>query len=145
MDNQVQNFKNHARFVTAYHFVAGPIFIINAIWALYSLTGGLTVDAVRDALVAIALVILFLFARVFALKAQDRVIRLEMQLRMREILPDDLHSRINDFSVPQMIGLRFAGDSELPTLARKVLDENLTNVTEIKKLIADWRGDYDRV
>lgn len=145
MDNQGQNFKNHARFVTAYHFVAGPIFLVNAGWALYGLTAGITFDAVLNALVAISLVILFLFARVFALKAQDRVIRLEMQLHMREVLPDDLHSRIKDFTVPQMVGLRFASDAELPDLARKVLDEKLTNVTEIKKLITDWKGDYDRV
>lgn len=145
MENHGQNFKNHARFVAAYHFVAGPIFLVNAGWALYGLTGGISFDAVLNALVAVALVILFLFARVFALKAQDRVIRLETQLRMGELLPDDLRSRINDFTVPQLVGLRFAGDAELPNLARKVLDENVTNVTEVKKLITDWRGDYYRV
>jgi hypothetical protein len=145
MDNQGQNFSNHIRWVPAYHFVAAPILLVNAGWALYSLVGDLSFDAILNALVAIALVILFLFARVFALKAQDRVIRLEMQLRMHEILPDDLRGRIKEFTAPQMVGLRFAGDAELPNLARKVLDEKLTNVTEIKKLVTDWQGDYYRV
>ena len=77
-------------------------------------------------LVAVALIILFLCARNFALKAQDRVIRGEMRLRLRALLPEDLQGRINEFTPTQMVGLRFAGDAELPTLARKVLDENIT-------------------
>ncbi len=145
MDNQGQTFENHARFVPIYHFLAGPIFLINACWALYGITVGVSVDSILNALVSIALVILFLFARVFPLRAQDRVIRLEMQLRMRELLPADLQGRIKEFTPPQMVGLRFAGDDELPGLARRVLDDNMTNVTEIKKLVTDWQGDYYRV
>ena len=144
MADQEQNFKNHARFVPAYHYVAGPILLVNLAWALWGLTDP-SLQAVREALVAVALVILFLYARLFALKAQDRVIRVEMRLRMRELLPDDLQGRINEFTPQQMVGLRFAGDAELPGLARKVLDENISAATPIKKLITDWRGDYYRV
>ena len=145
MADQGQNFANHARFVPPYHYVAAPIFLLNLGWAVYGLFGGLSFQAVLDLLVGIALVILFLFARLFALKAQDRVIRLEMRLRMRELLPDDLQGRINAFTATQMVGLRFAGDTELPELARKVLDENITAPTPIKKLVTDWQGDYCRV
>ena len=102
-------------------------------------------DAILNVLVAAALIIVTLFARVFALKAQDRVIRLEMRLRMRDLLPEDLRGRINDFTATQMVGLRFAGDAELPDLARKVLDENITAATPIKKLVQDWQVDYCRV
>ena len=144
MADQEQNFKNHARFVPAYHYVAGPILLINLAWALLGLTDP-SLQAVREVLVAVALVILFLYARLFALKAQDRVIRVEMRLRMRELLPDDLQGRIDEFTPQQMVGLRFAGDAELPSLARKVLDENIAAATPIKKLITDWRGDYYRV
>lgn len=144
MADQEQNFKNHARFVPAYHYVAGPIFLVNLVWALWGLTDP-SLQAVREVVVAVALVILFLYARLFALKAQDRVIRVEMRLRMRELLPDDLQRRIDEFTPRQMVGLRFAGDAELPDLARKVLDENITAATPIKKLIKDWRGDYYRV
>ena len=145
MADQGQNFANHARFVPPYHYVAGPIFLINFGWAIYGLFGGISFQVILNVLVAFALVILFLYARVFALKAQDRLIRLEMRLRMRELLPEDLQGRINDFTATQMVGLRFASDRELPELARKVLDENITTATPIKKLVTDWQGDYCRV
>ena len=64
---------------------------------------------------------------------------------MRELLPEDLQGRINDFTPTQMVGLRFASDAELPDLARKVLDENITKATPIKKMVTDWQGDYFRV
>ncbi|MDA0205888.1 MAG: DUF6526 family protein [Acidobacteria bacterium] len=145
MSGQKQNFSNHTRWYPAYHFVAAPILVVNAGWAIYRLFGGVSFEAILNLLVAIALVIVFFVARVFALKAQDRVIRLEMRLRMRDLLPADLQGRINTFTPAQMVGLRFAGDGELPALARKVLDENITTPTPIKKLITDWQGDYDRV
>ena len=145
MPDQEQNFSNHTRWYPAYHFVAGPILFFNAGWAVYRLFGGVSFEAILDLLVAIALVILFFVARIFALKAQDRVIRLEMRLRMRDLLPADLQGRINQFTAAQMVGLRFAGDAELPALARKVLDENITTATPIKKLITNWQGDYHRV
>ena len=144
MADQKQNFANHARFVPIFHYVAAPILVLNLGWAVWSLRE-LSFPAVLDLLVAIALIIVFFCARVFALKAQDRVIRLEMRLRMRELLPDDLQGRINEFTPTQMVGLRFAGDAELPDLARKVLDENIAAATPIKKLITDWQGDYYRV
>ena len=144
MPDQKQNFDNPARFVPIYHYVAAPILLVNLVWAVWQLRAP-SFPALLDALVAGALIILFLCARVFALKAQDRVIRLEMRQRMRELLPEDLQGRINEFTPTQMVGLRFAGDAELPDLARKVLDENITAATPIKKLVTDWQGDYYRV
>ena len=145
MADQGQNFANHTRLVPPYHYVAFPILLLNFIWAVRGLLGGLSFDAILNLLVAVALIIVALFARVFALKAQDRVIRLEMRLRMRDLLPEDMQARINDFTPTQMVGLRFAGDDELPALARQVLDENISAATPIKKLITDWQGDYHRV
>jgi uncharacterized membrane protein YciS (DUF1049 family) len=145
MANQEQDFANHARFVAPYHYVAMPILLVNFVWSVVGLTGEISFDALLKVLVAVALMIVALFARVFALKAQDRVIRLEMRLRMRELLPEDLQGRINDFTATQMVGLRFAGDVELPDLARKVLDENIAAATPIKKLIKDWQVDNCRV
>ena len=144
MPDRKQNFDNHARFVPVYHYVAAPIFLVNLVWAVWNLRDP-SFSALLDVLVAVALIILFLCARVFALRAQDRVIRVEMRLRMRELLPEDLQGRINEFTPTQMVGLRFAGDAELPDLARKVLDENITAATPIKKLVTDWQGDYYRV
>lgn len=145
MANQGQNFSNHSRMVPPFHYVALPILLVNFVSAVVELFNGITFDASLHVLVAVALIIVALFARVFALKAQDRVIRLEMRLRMRELLPEDRQGRINDFTPTQMVSLRFAGDAELPELARKVLDENITKTTSIKKMITDWQGDYFRV
>ena len=145
MAEQEQNFANHARFVPPYNYVAFPILLVNVLYRLYWLSGGLTFDAILDVLVGVALIIVALFARVFALGAQDRVIRLEMRLRMRELLPDDLQGRINDFTPTQMVGLRFASDAELPALARKVLDENIVKATPIKQAVKDWQPDLHRV
>ena len=145
MANQGQNFSNHTRFVPPFHYVALPILLVNFVSAVVGLFNGITWDASLHVLVAVALIIVALFARVFALKAQDRVIRLEMRLRMLELLPEDRQGRINDFTPTQMVSLRFAGDAELPELARKVLDENITKTTSIKKMITDWQGDYFRV
>lgn len=145
MPEQKQNYSNHTRWVPAFHFFAFPILVVNAGWAIYRLTDGVSFQAILNVLVAIALVITLFVARLFAVRAQDRVIRLEMRLRMRELLPADLQGRINEFTPQQMVGLRFAGDGELPALARKVLDENITDATPIKKLVTDWQGDYHRV
>ena len=108
-------------------------------WTVWNLRDP-SFSAVLDVLVAIALIILFLCARGFALKAQDRAIRVEM--RMRKMLHDDLRGRIHEFTPTQMVGLRFADDAELPDLARKVLDENITAAGSIKRLITDWQGAY---
>ena len=145
MADQEQNFANHARLVPPFHYVAFPILLINFIWRVVGLFDGITIEAGLNALVAVALIIVALFARLFALGAQDRVIRLEMRLRMRELLPDDLQGRINDFTPTQMVGLRFAGDAELPELARKVLDGHIAKATPIKKMITDWQADNFRV
>ena len=141
---KVQSYKNHARTVPAYHFVAFPIFAINVVWSAYRAFVSFSFESVLALLVAIALVLLFFFARVFALTVQDRVIRLEMTLRLTQLLPADLRSRVHDFTVAQLVGLRFASDQELPDLARKVLEEKLTDRKAIKQLIRHWQADLLR-
>lgn len=144
MAPKAQNFENHARYVPVYHFVAYPILLLNLGWTAWNLRDP-SFPAVLDVLVAVALLLVTYYARSFPLKAQDRVIRLEMRLRMRDRLPADLQGRIDEFTPTQMVGLRFAGDDELPDLAREVLDRNLTKATPIKKRITDWHADHHRV
>jgi hypothetical protein len=93
---------------------------------------------------ALALFLLGLFARLFVLTVLDRVIRLEMRMRLAQILPVDLRPRIAEFTPAQLVSLRFASDAELPALARKVLEDKMTNRKAIKQLIKDWQGDYLR-
>lgn len=140
-----QNYSNHTRYVPPYHFFVFPVFTINFGYSLYRI-GKLvfSLDTVMYALVSAALVLVFFYARIFALTVQNRVIRIEERLRYERILPADLKPRIGEFTVNQLIALRFASDAELPALARKVLDGKLTERKAIKQLIQNWKADYLR-
>ena len=141
---KTQSFENHNRVVPPYHMFAIPIFMINFIWRLVQLKDGITFASIMNVLLAIAFLILILYARLFSLTVQDRVIRLEMRLRLAEILPVDLRPRIPEFTVAQLVSMRFASDAELPSIARKVLDEKLSDRKAIKQLVKDWQADYVR-
>ncbi len=140
-----QNLQNHVRLVAPFHMFVLPVLLLNAGSSIYRVIKfGITFGSVLGILMAFALLTLALFARVFALTVQDRVIRLEMRMRLAELLPPDLKPRIPEFTVGQLVSLRFAGDAELPALARKVLDDKMENRKAIKQLIKDWQGDYLR-
>lgn len=142
--SQAQNFENHARTVPLFHQVALPILLLNFVWSIYRVVRHFSAESVISLLVAAALVLVAFYSRVFALTVQDRVIRLEMRLRLQQVLPPDLRARIPEFTVGQLVSLRFASDAELPELARKVLDEKLTDRNTIKKLVRDWQPDLLR-
>jgi len=138
-----QNFENHTRQVPI--FVTGMlILLVNVGGRLYALRHGVSFGSIMDVLVAAALVPLFVTARQSTLSVQDRLIRLEMRLRLAHLLPADLQSRIPEFTLDQLVSLRFAGDAELPALARKVLDEKLADRKAIKKMVQNWQADYLR-
>lgn len=139
-----QKFENHVKLVPAFHFFILPFFLFNLIWSIARAFRAFSAESVISAVLALALLLLALYARMFALAVQDRVIRLEMRLRLQQLLPQDMRPRIPDFTVGQLVSLRFASDAELPGLARKVLDEKLTERKAIKKLIQNWQGDYQR-
>ena len=140
-----QTCANHARYVPMYHGPALWILAINFFWSLYRAYRTTSADTVFGIFLAFALLLLFFYARGFALTAQDRIIRLEERLRMQKLLPVDLQPRINDFTPGQLIGLRFASDEELPELARTVLRDNIAHRSAIKKMVKNWRADYLRV
>ncbi len=139
-----QNFENHAKIVPAFHYFILPVLAINFVQSIFQVVHHFSVDAVISVLLALALILLALYARMFALTVQDRVIRLEMQLRLRNLLPPDQHARIVNFTVGQLVALRFASDAELPGLARKVLDEKVNDRKTIKKMIQNWQTDLLR-
>jgi|SRR4051812_4888394 len=139
-----QSFENHARFVPAYHFVTFGILLLNLLWTLYRLVRYPAVETVMATLVACALVLIAFYARTFALAVQDRVIRLEMQMRLRELLPVDLQRRAAELTPRQLIALRFASDQELPDLCRTVLNDKVTEQKAIKKMIKNWKADHLR-
>jgi|SRR5215471_8494590 len=144
MSEKPQSFKSHSRVVPPFHYFALPVSAINAVWLLGRAVKNPSADTIIGALMAMALVVAFLYARVFALTVQDRVIRLEMRLRLREVLPADLQPRIHELTRRQLVALRFAGDRELPALVRRVLDERLVDAKAIKGLVQDWQADHLR-
>ena len=143
-DLPVQNYKNHVRNDKVLFTVHGTYFLV-----IILAVAGIFTD---DLLVALAVIVAGIggvgsavMTRGYSIKLQDRIIRLEMRLRMREVLPDELAANVMDFTLSQLIGLRFASDDELPELARKVLDENITKAGDIKKMVRDWQPDHHRV
>ncbi len=139
-----QSFENHARFFPPFHFFVAPVLLINVGWSIYRLIHLFTAGTVIGLLVALALLVLAFTARVMALTVQDRVIRLEMRLRLQQVLSGELGARIAEFSASQLVAMRFASDAELPDLAKKVLQDKMNDRTAIKKLVRDWQADFLR-
>ncbi len=142
--NERQKYENHRKFVPAYHYVTFPILAVNLVWSLYQLAVGFSMATVVTALVAMALISLCLHLRFFPITVQDRVIRLEEQLRLERLLPHEERRRIDDLTIDQFIGLRFASDTEVADLALAVLDEGMGDREAIKKRVTDWRPDHLR-
>jgi hypothetical protein len=140
-----QNYANHVKWVPTFHYFVMPALTLNFGWSIYRwVHAGYSIDGLVGVLTAAALVLLMFHARLFALKVQDRVIRLEERMRMERLLPEDLKARIGEFTCAQLVGLRFASDAELPALARKVLSDKIQEGKAIKQLVQNWRGDYLR-
>ena len=140
-----QNLANHGRIVPVFHLFVVPVFVANFIWSLFRLGNlGISFTGIFGVLLAAALVVLVFEARLFALAVQDRVIRLEERLRYERVLPADLQARCGELTIHQIVALRFASDAELPALTRKVLDEKLQKRKAIKRLVKNWRPDYQR-
>ena len=144
MAQPVQTYVNHKRIVPAYHGVTFSLLILLLIWWGVLLVRGFTGERLLGLLTTLVLGSLFFHGRTFALRVQDRVVRVEERLRMERLLPGDLRSRIGEFSLGQLIALRFASDAELPGLARRVLEERLTDKDQIKQLVREWRADHLR-
>ena len=139
-----QNFKNHSRYIILWTFITPLI--------LLAILGGSIVNLIHaDAhthysaalilLISLVLLIIYWYARFFALKAQDRAIRAEENLRYF-ILTGKRLSQI--LSLPQIIALRFASDEEFVPLVARAVEQNM-KPDEIKRAIRNWRPDYHRV
>ncbi|HEY3743693.1 MAG TPA: DUF6526 family protein [Bryobacteraceae bacterium] len=152
-EQTAQNLENHARFDPPFHFVLLPLFGLHFLFRLYELVMYFIRDTVTTSglmgrvgwvVLAFGFVLLTIKSRTNALKAQDRIIRLEEHLRLAQILPDAMRSRIPELTESQLIGLRFASDGEVTDLVRNTLDKNLS-AADIKKSIRTWRADTFRV
>ncbi|HKF01897.1 MAG TPA: DUF6526 family protein [Candidatus Sulfotelmatobacter sp.] len=146
-----QTFANHTRFDPLFHFFLVPIFGLGVILSLIHFFYHLRESDMRGnfhsfliVVLAVALLVLVFKTRLYALKVQDRVIRLEERLRLMQLLQEPLRSRIPELTEGQLIGLRFACDAEIPALVERALKEKLSR-RDIKKSIKNWRADYWRV
>jgi hypothetical protein len=141
---RVQNSKNHARLDPLFHLLVLPVALITVLVAAYQITQRQTLADAWFFILSLATLLAFLKIRTYALKVQDRVIRLEETLRMQRVLPEPLKARIGELTVSQLVALRFAPDAELTDLVEQTLANNLSN-KEIKSKIVTWRPDFFRV
>lgn len=145
MAGDTQNLGNHTRLVPGYHFFALPLGGAFLVWSIIRLVRAPGADTVYMAIGALALVFGALYGRLFALQAQNRVIRLEERMRLARLLPADLQPQAETISGAQLIGLRFAPDNELVELARKAIANPAMTAKEIKMAVKNWRADHYRV
>jgi hypothetical protein len=146
------DYKNHRKMVPIYHYGIFGILAANLVWTVVLLsqasawaTPWTAIDRVLAVLVALALIGIASYTRLFPLRVQDRLIRAEERERLGRLLPPDLAARAGTLSMGQLIALRFAADDELPELVRAVLDENIRNREQIKQRIKTWRPDPHRM
>ena len=144
-EKKQQNYSNHARFDPAFHFFLLPVLLITLIAAIVHLV---MVPFFWSAWLVVLSVALIVMAgkggRGNALKAQDRVIRLEERMRLTTLMPEPLRARVWELQEGQLIALRFAPDAEAPELVDRTLRENLTP-KQIKQAIQNWRADHFRI
>jgi hypothetical protein len=143
---KTQNYANHHRYIATYHGVLFALILLSLIGSCVNLAKSWgdhsrLYSAALLVIVFICFGLLCVYARMFALKAQDRAIRAEENLRHFVMTGKLLDSRL---TIRQIIGLRFAGDDEFVALARRAADENLS-ADDIKKAVKNWRADYYRV
>jgi hypothetical protein len=144
VDASAQNFSNHIRYDPLFHFFILPVFAITLIATIVHLVRRPGLCSAWMVVFMLAAIFALFKVRLYALKVQDRVIRLEERLRLTAVLDASLRPRIGELAEAQLIALRFASDEELPALAARALNEKLA-AAEIKKSIQHWRTDEWRV
>lgn len=139
-----QNLKNHGRLDPSFHIVTFLLFLVNLIVATVYMVHHMSFYSVWLVVLSLLVIVPILKVRVYPLKVQDRVIRLEERMRLQALAPAEWHAQIFRLSENQLIGLRFAGDDEVVELAKQALEHKL-NRKQIKERIKNWRADNWRV
>ena len=140
-----QSFANHTRWHPIFHFFIAPVMLINFVVVFVGFIRNPGLAEGWWVVVMAAFVALIALVRLNPLKAQDRVIRLEEELRIEQLLPAQLATRARALTPAQLVALRFASDAELENLVAQVLDGKITRPVEIKRAITQWRADTLRV
>ncbi len=140
-----QNYNNHVRWYPPFHFVLAPIMLANLIFWIVRFYQRPGWDRGALVVLAIALIMLTFITRLFSLRCQDRLIRLEERLRYDRLLDPETAAKASNLNVSKIIALRFASDEELPGLVERVLAGELESQKDIKLQVKNWRADYFRV
>ncbi len=142
--SEPQTYANHRRLEPNMHFVILPVLLITWVSAIWQAIKHPNLHSTWFAILAFILLLAALTTRMYALKVQDRLIRLEETLRMQRLLSADLLARVGELTPKQFVGLRFASDAELTDRVHEALDQHLDGEA-IKKRIQTWRPDTFRV
>ncbi len=140
-----QDYSNHVRRHAMYNYVLAPIVTLYLAWMINKFAAAPSFDTGISMLLAAGLIMMAFLMRTYPLKVQDRVIRLEEQLRYQRLLPADLAARASALPLKFIVALRFASDHELPELAQRTVDGGFAKPDELKRAIRNWRGDHLRV
>jgi hypothetical protein len=142
--SEAQSLKNHGRLDPPFHLILATVLIVNLVIVVVYAVKHLNVYTAWAVILSIAVWIPVLKLRLYPLKVQDRVIRLEERLRLQALAPAEWHAQIYRLSEDQLIALRFASDDEVVALANAALEQNMTR-KQIKERIKSWRADNWRV
>jgi len=140
----VQNYANHTRLDPLFHVFLLPVAGVNVLVAIWNLVRYPGLGSAWFVVLALAGVVAVVKIRTYALKVQDRVIRLEERLRLAQLVAEPLRSQIGDLTEAQLIALRFAPDAEVPALVEKALSGTMLP-RDLKQAVVNWRPDYFRV
>jgi hypothetical protein len=139
-----QNYANHRRWFPLYHYVALPILVANVTIAVAHLVRRPTLWNGWLVVLSVGLVAGLVASRTSTLMVQNRLIALEMRLRLAATLSSDLRARVPELRLRQLIALRFASDQELPGLVERCLHGELATPDAVKRAIREWRPDLVR-
>ena len=141
---RTQSYANHRRYFALYHYVAMPILLVNLVVTTVHAVRFPSAWSIWFVIVSLGLVAAVVASRASILIVQSRLIALEMRLRLAATLPPELRARISELRLKQLVGLRFAGDGELPALVERCLSGELTTADAVKREVRDWRPDFLR-
>ena len=144
MPQTPQTYANHRRYFPLFHYVALPILLANVVVSVAHAIRQPSAFNAWLVVLALGLVSGLIALRASALLVQNRLIALEMRLRLASSLAPDLRSRIPELHLHHLVGLRFAGDAELPVLVERCLRGELPTTDTVKREVRQWRPDYLR-
>jgi hypothetical protein len=144
MTETTQSYDNHRRVFPLYHLFALPILLAHVIVTVVGAVREPSAWTVWMVVVALGLAAAAVANRASTLIVQNRLIGLEMRLRLATVLPVELCQRIPELDIKQLVGLRYAGDAELASLVERCLRGELATADAVKRAVRQWRPDYVR-